>query len=239
MRRDMDHQRSNQHYLGGSLHCGGCGSRLMLAPAKNKFGSLYPYYVCVGRVRKTTDCTRQAMHSELLEQLIEDEYRTIALSPDLRDAVDDLIQEDFETLKEASGRERQLLDQQRITLTAQRQKLHDAHYTTAIPLDLLKTEQDRIASQLTRIQGQLDTAASDFDRAKQLLAETLDLARDCDAAYLEADDPTRRLFNQAFFTKIYIDEVELRGFEPLAFSLRTRRATNCATAPRDTPWRPR
>ena len=26
-------------------------------------------------------------------------------------------------------------------------------------------------------------------------------------------------------------EVELRGFEPLAFSLRTRRATNCATAP--------
>ena len=26
--------------------------------------------------------------------------------------------------------------------------------------------------------------------------------------------------------------VELRGFEPLAFSLRTRRATNCATAPR-------
>jgi site-specific DNA recombinase len=27
--------------------------------------------------------------------------------------------------------------------------------------------------------------------------------------------------------------VELRGFEPLAFSLRTRRATNCATAPSD------
>jgi site-specific DNA recombinase len=25
--------------------------------------------------------------------------------------------------------------------------------------------------------------------------------------------------------------VELRGFEPLTFSLRTRRATNCATAP--------
>src|SRR5690348_1039329 len=28
-----------------------------------------------------------------------------------------------------------------------------------------------------------------------------------------------------------IDVVELRGFEPLTFSLRTRRATNCATAP--------
>ena len=28
--------------------------------------------------------------------------------------------------------------------------------------------------------------------------------------------------------------VELRGFEPLTFSLRTRRATNCATAPEST-----
>jgi site-specific DNA recombinase len=27
--------------------------------------------------------------------------------------------------------------------------------------------------------------------------------------------------------------VELRGIEPLTFSMRTRRATNCATAPRD------
>ena len=31
-----------------------------------------------------------------------------------------------------------------------------------------------------------------------------------------------------------ISEVELRGFEPLTFSLRTRRATNCATAPEST-----
>lgn len=29
----------------------------------------------------------------------------------------------------------------------------------------------------------------------------------------------------------YITLVELRGFEPLTFSLRTRRATNCAIAP--------
>ena len=33
--------------------------------------------------------------------------------------------------------------------------------------------------------------------------------------------PSRRLFQG----------VELRGFEPLTFSLRTRRATNCAIAP--------
>ena len=39
-----------------------------------------------------------------------------------------------------------------------------------------------------------------------MLADTLDLTRDCHAAYLQANDHTRRLFNQAFFAKIYIDE---------------------------------
>ena len=39
-----------------------------------------------------------------------------------------------------------------------------------------------------------------------MLADTLDLTRDCHTAYLEADNSTRRLFNQAFFAKIYIDE---------------------------------
>jgi hypothetical protein len=38
------------------------------------------------------------------------------------------------------------------------------------------------------------------------VTDTLDLTRDCHAAYLEAGDSTRRLFNQAFFARIYIDE---------------------------------
>ena len=36
---------------------------------------------------------------------------------------------------------------------------------------------------------------------------------------------------------IWIELVELRGFEPLTFSLRTRRATNCATAPERRAYR--
>ncbi len=43
----------------------------------------------------------------------------------------------------------------------------------------------------------------DYEKARQTLAECLDLAQNCYAAHLEA---TRRVFNQAFFSKIYIDE---------------------------------
>ncbi|MCU1675755.1 MAG: recombinase family protein [Frankiales bacterium] len=115
-------------------------------------------------------------------------------------------QEDFEALQASAHAERRELEQQRITLAAQRQKVLDAHYAGAIPLDLLKIEQERIASQLGHIDAQLRTTDANFEEARKILADTLDLARDCHAAYLEANDSTRRLFNQAFFSKIYIDE---------------------------------
>ena len=38
------------------------------------------------------------------------------------------------------------------------------------------------------------------------MADTLDLTRDCHAAHLESGNSNRRLFNHAFFTKIYVDE---------------------------------
>lgn len=93
-----------------------------------------------------------------------------------------------------------------IELGAQRQKLLYAHYAGAIPIDLLKSEQARIATQLNRIHEQLTAADADFEQARSMLSDTLDLTRDCHSAYMQADDNTRRLFNQAFFAKIYIDE---------------------------------
>jgi len=56
------------------------------------------------------------------------------------------------------------------------------------------------------IQEGLSAADANYEQARATLADTLDLIRDCHAAYLEANDQTRRLFNQAFFAKIYIDE---------------------------------
>ncbi len=200
------HQRTSNHYLRGSVFCGSCGSRLMVTTARNRWGSSYLYLVCSGRARKITDCQRQAMLVETIEELIEDEYHTIALSPALRDSIEELVLEDFDTLQAGSATERRQMESQCVELSAQRQKLLDAHYAGAIPLDLLKSEQDRIAVQLTHIEAQLASLDANFEQARSVLADTLDLTRDCHTAYLEANDNTRRLFNQAFFAKIYIDE---------------------------------
>ena len=200
------HQRTNNHYLRGSVFCGTCGSRLMITTARNRWGTSYLYLVCSGRTRRITDCQRQAMSAETIEELIEDEYRTIALSPALRDSIEELVLEDFDTLQAGSATERKQMESQCIELNAQRQKLLNAHYAGAIPLDLLKSEQERITGQLTRTTDQLASLDANFEEARAVLADTLDLTRDCHTAYLKADNSTRRLFNQAFFAKIYIDE---------------------------------
>jgi len=143
---------------------------------------------------------------DTVADLIEDEYRTIALSPDLRDELELHVNEDFDALNAAAATERRGLSSQRDKLTSERHKLLQAHYAGAIPLELLKTEQDRIADQLGRIEERLTSAATSYEKIRQTLAECLDLARDCHAAYIQSDDHNRRIFNQAFFKRIYIDE---------------------------------
>ena len=46
----------------------------------------------------------------------------------------------------------------------------------------------------------------EFDAIEQNLKKALKLAKDCYAAYQSADDVIRRLFNQAFFEKIYVHD---------------------------------
>ncbi|WP_405541499.1 recombinase family protein [Streptomyces phaeochromogenes] len=68
------------------------------------------------------------------------------------------------------------------------------------------TTQQRITDQLTTIEARLGAATATFDAIETNLTRALDLARDCHSAYLAADPQLRRLFNQAFFTHLMIDE---------------------------------
>ncbi|TXG90638.1 hypothetical protein DW322_10980 [Rhodococcus rhodnii] len=69
----------HDHYLKGTIHCGQCGSRLIVSTAKNRHGNVYCYFVCSGRHSKRTDCTRQAMLIDDVEKLIEDYYTRVQI----------------------------------------------------------------------------------------------------------------------------------------------------------------
>lgn len=270
------------HYLKGTVHCGQCGSRLIVSNAKNRHGNVYCYFVCSGRHSKRTDCTRQAMLIEDVEKLVEDYYTRVQITPAQQDALAGMLHHEFDRLMAAETEALERLTTNRDRLEGEQDRLMQAHYADAIPLSVLKREQDRIVAELDQVTRRIDAHHGDYADARAHLDDALGLLTNCADIYARCDDTNRRLCNQAFFTKVFIDEdnelrvehnrpfemlldpqvnanaltwaadadnartstnvsvgkgsslvrgVELGGFEPPTFSLRTRRATNCAIAP--------
>lgn len=270
------------HYLKGTIHCGQCGSRLIVSNAKNRHGNVYCYFVCSGRHSKRTECTRQAMLIEDVEKLVEDYYSRVQITPAQQDALAGMLHHEFDRLMAAETEELARLTANRDRLESEQDRLMQAHYADAIPLTVLKREQDRILAELDKVTRRIDAHFGDYADARAHLDDALGLLANCADIYARCDDTNRRLCNQAFFTKVYIDEdnelrvehnrpfemlldpqvnanaltraadtnkartpakvsigkgsslvpsVEVRGFEPLTFSMPWRRATNCAIPP--------
>ena len=81
-----------------------------------------------------------------------------------------------------------------------------AHYADAIPLAVLKREQDRILGELDPVNRRLDAHHGEYTDARAHLDDALNLLGNCADIYARCDDANRRLCNQAFFTKVYVDE---------------------------------
>lgn len=111
-----------------------------------------------------------------------------------------------------ANRRRALLDE--------RQKLLQAHYAGAIPLVLLKSEQDRITQELAAAESRLGDVEQRLAQTLQHLEEVLALVGDCPRAHLIAPSTIRRHFNQAFFTALYVsDDETVRGELAAPFAL--------------------
>ncbi len=99
----------------------------------------------------------------------------------------------------AAAAERDRLDDERM-------KLLQAHYSGAVPIDLLKQEQDRIADQIGDIQHRIEAHHDEYASARANLDDSLGLLANIVSIYQRADDANRRLCNQAFFHRIFIQE---------------------------------
>jgi site-specific DNA recombinase len=195
--------RKHPHYLKG-IHCGHCGSRMIVTHARSHTGRIYPYFVCIGRHQKRTDCTMRAVLIERVEELVEEHYRAIALPAELVDIIEQRLREDLTTHYAEARAEQERLRKRQERLLSERAKLLEAHYADAIPLDLFKSEQRRIAKELTDIE-EVENATRDHQALVETnLHKALRFVRDCYGAYLAARPYVRRLFNQALFEKLYI-----------------------------------
>lgn len=206
--------QAHDHYLKGSVYCGECGSRLILSNARGSQGIIYPYFLCSGRHSKRANCERHAMYVPDVEAAVEDYYRTIEIPEHTVSALRGLVMAEFDQLHDIARRERHAYRAERTDLLAERGKLLQAHYAGAIPIDLLRTEQERISRRLAFLDVQIEAGDMEYDQAKAHLDDCLTLAGNCHKLYISLDDPLRRIANQAFFEKLYVQEDNIIECQP-------------------------
>jgi site-specific DNA recombinase len=140
-----DKPQKYDHYLKGSIYCG-CGKRLMFERPRNHQGVAYDYFTCTGRRFKRNTCQRTAVLTHRVEQSIENQYKQVSVTKEEAAQIESVLGQVFDTLAESTSDEKKLLAGQKAKLEAEQVKLLQAHYADAIPVDLLKTEQDKTAS---------------------------------------------------------------------------------------------
>lgn len=188
------------------MFCGTCGSRLILTNAKSGTGVIYPYFICAGRHKKRTNCDRKAMYVPDVEAAVEDYYRNVDIPEHIIGALRELIHSEFDRLYATAKSERKAQLAERSRLHDERAKLLQAHYAAAVPIDLLKSEQDRIARQVAFLDARIEASSIEYEQARAHLDDCLALAGDAHAIYMSLDDSLRRIANQAFFERLTVTD---------------------------------
>ena len=118
-----------------------------------------------------------------------------------------------ESEKEKYKKELNGLKGQKAKLENKRQKLLEAHYSNAIPLDLLKAEQQKIAKELATIEHEIRIHNTAFEAIIDNLKAALDIVENCGETYRYADDVTKRLMNQAIFKRFLVSNDSENGLK--------------------------
>lgn len=242
------HQKHN-HFLRGSVFCGECGSRLSSLTAKGKFR----YYFCLGRHRDPRSCGQPYTPLEDLETQFEALYERLPtdLPDDVRQRIRAELEKEIERRTKSGAAilrtaQRKLRDVER-----RLERLLFAYEKGAIPLEMLQNRQEALTSERQRAERDVTLAGGEVAEGKRLLEQALVRIDQWNQAYKISPEPERRLQNLALIRAAFVKDrrlvavefkepyaslffqgssmnpmVEMRGLEPLASALRTRRSTN-------------
>ena len=194
------------HHLKGSLFCGRCGIRMGVTQVTNRHGTTYSYFYCLGRQKKKADCQQSYVSMDTIEKRVADLWRAVQLPESVRDALrrEVLSLVDRTQVEQAAEAERQTEILAR--LDGERDKLLQAHYAGAVPLDQLKREQKRITEQMAAADRALARLNAELGAVEHGLNQALELVANCHELYLSAPNHVKRQLNQAVFERIIVED---------------------------------
>lgn len=208
--------RVRTHYLKGTMFCGHCGEPLTFAQSRNRQGTLYDYFVCLGRNSLKNGCKFRAVQAQDMEALVAEHWSTMVLRPGRVTAIRSLVLEHMETVLPSATAQREQHDSELSQLDRDSQKILDAFYADAIDTHELKSEQARIAVRRGAIQTKLEKADLDERVIRRALELCLEMLANAGKLYRQAENGCRRDLNLAMFEHLYVhdDEIVASDLQP-------------------------
>ncbi len=80
-------------------------------------------------------------------------------------------------------------------------------------MDMLKSEQKRIDDDIAETENRLEGLNASKEQFNKIMNQAILMASSCHGACLKASPKTRRMFNQAFFKKIYVKDLQIDRVE--------------------------
>ncbi|GAA0532658.1 hypothetical protein GCM10010172_11810 [Paractinoplanes ferrugineus] len=197
-------ERTHNHYLKGAVWCARCHRRLMVMRGKSKTGDLHFYYFCRGR--QLHSCDLPYLPIAKTEEAVLDNYGTVALPADLRKRITDLIEEAMIGSAEAQAEVKARVTTRLRELNKKEDQLLDLIGDPDWPQDKIAARLRDIRDERNRLSRQLDDDQADrLDAARETLMYLLGLLEDPRELYRQAGKRARRVLNEAFFAKQYLD----------------------------------
>lgn len=137
-------------------------------------------------------------------KMVEDIYKRVQLPAEWVERLEKELDAEIVERQSIAADLRVGLTKRISALADERQKLIRAYYANAIPLELLKSEQDRITQAETSAKAELESAEADLKGWQEVLTLAIRLAGRCHHAYLQARPKVRRRFNEAVLEAVHI-----------------------------------
>lgn len=198
--------RTHNSYLRGTIWCSHCGTRMVYSKNRGQNGNLYEYFFCMGRKNKKNPCPRGFVKLPAIEAGIEDFYKHMQVKGSTAEKIRAIVLDELDTATREAADAVAAATRNKAQLERERAKLLEAHYAEAVPLDMLKSEMDRLTRALNIAERDLTEGTESRAQVKILLDRAVEAIKTCHRVYAETKPPIRRMLNQGFFSKLYIND---------------------------------
>jgi hypothetical protein len=199
--------RVHDFLLRGFLICDECGQRYVAEWHKDEHklkarGGRIGYYHCQKRNRN--NCPAPYVQTDVMEQLVESEFKKFEFSQDFIDAIVNKARSILkETRKSASSVQKGILNQ-KTALETKRDRLEDALLDATIDRETFKRRHDKLQQQILN----LDTQIVEFDNKGKmdvdLIEEVLAFSRNIYQTYVNAPTFLKRHYLRFFFERFEV-----------------------------------